>query len=45
MLPLAETVHELLEKTVVYKTYTIKEKKMMTVSNKAVERCLAPIWC
>lgn len=44
LLPPTETVQKVLEKTVVYKMFNIKEKGMMMMNSEMVERYLAPVW-
>ncbi|XP_052823724.1 uncharacterized protein LOC128247805 [Octopus bimaculoides] len=43
LVPPPETIEAIKKRTVVYKVYNLKEKKIMDVKNEIVERCLSPI--
>lgn len=40
----ADVLHTAKQRTLIYKIFNAKEKRIMAVSNEQVEKCLQPIW-
>lgn len=44
LLPPQEAIQNIAAKTVVYKIYSVKVKRIMTVKSETIEKCLSLIW-